>query len=47
MKKLTVKAAKIFFVLLIPSMFLFSCEDDSIELGGRPASATNSTVPAR
>jgi hypothetical protein len=47
MKKLTVKAAKFFLVLLIPSMFLFSCEDDSIDLGGRPESATNSTVPKR
>lgn len=36
MQKLTVKVAKCFLVLLIPSMFLFSCEDDSIDLGGTP-----------
>lgn len=28
MKKLNVKIAKFFLILLVPSMFLFSCEDD-------------------
>jgi hypothetical protein len=45
MKKLTVKAAKFFLVLLIPSMFLFSCEDDSIDLGGHPKTAHGQVGP--
>ena len=45
MKNLTVKAAKFFLVLLIPSMFLFSCEDDSVDLGGHPKSALGQTPP--
>jgi hypothetical protein len=46
MKKLTVKAAKFFLVLLIPSMFLFSCEDDSIDLAGNPKDARGQVGPS-
>ena len=30
MKKLTVKAARFFLILLVPSIFLMSCEDDHV-----------------
>ena len=45
MRKLTVKVAKFFLVLLIPSMFLFSCEDDSVDLGGHPKEARGQLPP--
>lgn len=30
MKKLTVKVARFFLILLVPSVFLMACEDDMV-----------------